>query len=146
VGIGGYFAVLGAILVTGVLVSFVLFLRTRKKTALLGVIATVLVGGAWYAAILVDGFASVVIFPQDTIYSSSYSEEAFQKIKQGDLRRTVLNFLGKPLSRSVFTDDHTEYWYYSKHGPRHDNYWNKIVVFDSATGQVIKKVDEFYSD
>jgi len=145
-GIGRYFAVLGAILGFGLLVTLYLLLRRSKRAALWGFAATVFLGAGWYVSIIVDSFASVVIFPHDTIYAVGYSEKAFRQVRSEEPRGRVLALLGEPLSRSDFSDDHTEYWYYSKHGPRYDTYWNKIVVFDADTGRVIRKVDEFYSD
>ena len=58
----------------------------------------------------------------------------------------VLASLGEPLDRQSSWDGESEIWYYTKHGPRYANYWNKIVVFDVESRRVTKKVDEYYSD
>ena len=102
--------------------------------------------GVWYVLPLVGSIASVLFFPHDTVFSTDYSEEAFQEVREGQSKEDVLDSLGRPLDRQPSWDDESEYWYYTKHGPRYDNYWNKIVIFDADTGRVIRKVDEFYSD
>lgn len=145
-GIEGFFVVLAGILTVGLLASSFLFLRRRRRAALLTAAATLIAAGGWYPLPAVDKIAGAIFFPHDTIYASRYSDEAFHKVRVGQRGHEILALLGEPLKRSHYPDEDTEYWYYSRHGPQFDNYWNKIVVFDAHTRQVIRKVDEFYSD
>lgn len=145
-GIEGFFLVLAGILTAGILASCFFFFRRKRRAALLTVVLTLIVAGGWYPLPVVDKIASVVFFPHDTIYAPHYSDEAFNKVRVGQHRQKILALLGEPLERGQYQDDGTEYWYYSRHGPRYDNYWNKIVVFDVQRGQVIRKVDELDPD
>ena len=145
-GIEGYFLVLVSILVVGFLLVIVLLVRRRRRSALSVLVATLVVGAVWYSLILVDRVANVLFFPDDTIYASRYSDEAFREVGMGQGPQKVLALLGEPLDRSASWDGEEEYWYYSRHGPRYDNYWNKIVIFNAHTGKVTEKVDELYSE
>lgn len=145
-GIEGFFVVLAGILTTGLLASSFLFLHHRRRAAFLTAVATLIAAGGWYPLPAIDKIACVIFFPHDTIYASRYSDEAFHKVRTGQRRHEILALLGEPLKRSQYPDEDAEYWYYSRHGPHFDNYWNKIVVFDTHASQVIRKVDEFYSD
>jgi outer membrane protein assembly factor BamE (lipoprotein component of BamABCDE complex) len=146
VGIEGYFSVLASILVIGLTGSVVCLLRRRRKSALFALATTFVLAGAWYTLVIVDTVANLLFFPDDTIYAAGYSGGAFREIRVGQSQQEVLALIGEPLNRSLSWDDRREYWYYSRHGTRFDNYWNKIVVFDAFKGRVVSKVDELYSD
>lgn len=145
-GVEGFFLVLSGILIVGILASCFFFVRHRRRAALLIAVLTLIFAAVWYPLPVIDKIASVIFFPQDTIYAPRYSDEAFRKVRVGQNRQEVLVLLGEPLERGRHQDDSTEYWYYSRHGPRYQNYWNKIVVFGAPNGHVIRKVDELYSD
>lgn len=145
-GLGGYFIVLGLILVIGASATLAFAIRGRRRKSWACAAVTLVLGIGWYFTPAVDGVASIIIFPHDTVYSSKFSESAFRRIHEGELRAEVLYALGEPLEREVYKDDGSEYWYYSRHGSKCKNYWNKIIVFDAGTGEVKKTISEFYSD
>jgi hypothetical protein len=145
-GIEGYFIVLGVILVVGVATTLALAIRGRRRKSWVCGVITLVLGIGWYFTPVVDGVASIILFPHDTVYSSNFSENAFRRIHEGEPRAEVLHALGEPLEREIYKDDGSEYWYYSRHGPKYKNYWNKIVIFNVETGAVKKTISEFYSD
>ena len=124
--------------------AFAAFGRRRRSLACAAV--TLVLGSGWYFTPIVDTIASTIIFPHDTVYSSRFSESAFRRLHAGESRAEVLHALGAPLARETYANDGSEYWYYSRHGLKHKNYWNKIVVFQVKTGAVKKTISEFYSD
>jgi hypothetical protein len=145
-GIEGYFSILVGILFVGLASSVVFLLYRRRRSALFTLAITLGLGGVWYSLLAVDNIANKLIFPDDTIYAAGYSDRSFREVQKGQGPEVVLSLVGEPLNRSLSWDEESEYWYYSRHGPRFDNYWNKIVVFDAHKGHVIRKVDELYSD
>jgi outer membrane protein assembly factor BamE (lipoprotein component of BamABCDE complex) len=145
-GIRGYFLILVLILLAGVSTTLVFAIRGRRRKSLICAAITLAIGGGWYFTPIVDKVASVILFPHDTVYSSKFSESAFRRVRKGEPKAETLRALGAPLEHKTYQDDGSEYWYYSRHGPRYKNYWNKIVVFDAKKGVVQKTISEFYSD
>jgi hypothetical protein len=145
-GIEGFFTVLAAILGAGALAFLYFLLRRRQRAALLTAAITSLAVLGWYPLPAVDSVASVLFFPHDTAYAPGFSDVVFRKVRRGQSRSEIVALLGAPLSTVVYREEGIEYWHYSRHGKLHDNYWNKIIVFDVRTGRVTRKVSELYSD
>lgn len=57
------------------------------------------------------GGCAKVIYGEDTLFASGYSERAFRQVSIGDSRQRVLALLGKPLSQS--TQLWSEIWAYT---------------------------------
>jgi outer membrane protein assembly factor BamE (lipoprotein component of BamABCDE complex) len=98
----------------------------------------------WFRATAIDKVASW-LYQSDTAYARGFSEEAFAAISIGSDRQEVLKRLGEPLSKRMAFDGR-EYWYYSRPGINHQNYWNFIVIVDAKGGHVIERFHEFYTD
>ncbi len=144
-GFGGYALVFLSLLFVGFVVSVTLFVQRKRRSALLALAVSLLAAGVWYVLLVIDPVANLLFFPDDTVYSTKYSERAFREVKEGQSSAKVASLLGEPLARSVFWDEGREYWYYSRGGPRYKNYWIKIVVLDVRTHRVAEKFDELYS-
>jgi outer membrane protein assembly factor BamE (lipoprotein component of BamABCDE complex) len=145
VGIEGFFLALTGILTIGLLASACFLLRRQRRAGALTAAITLVIAAAWYPLPAIDQIASVLFFPHDTIYAPRYSEERFRDVRAGQRYEEVLVLLGEPLERRRYGQDGIDYWYYSRHGPRYNNYWNKIMIFDHS-GRVTKKISDFYSD
>jgi hypothetical protein len=80
---------------------------------------------------------------EDTIYAPDYSEKQFISLKVNMDKEVALKKIGEPLETQQL--DNGELWfYYSRHGPKYDNYYVRIIVFKSD--KVIEIIKEFYLD
>lgn len=131
------------LLLGGITTCAVLLFRRRWYLAIAILVATPLLMFGWYRLSGTDLVASS-LFPNDTTYAPGFTEERFQFLASDADRGAVLAALGRPLSTALHGT--REYWYYSHHGPRHENYWNMIIILDHATGRIVEKHREFYVD
>jgi hypothetical protein len=145
-GLEGHIFGLGLVFVVGLIGCLYLAVRQRRKMALAWAGGGLLLAAIWFALPMNDFVESLLFFPDDTIYAPGYSENAFRKIGAGQLEEEVLALLGEPLEKKLSPASGHEYWYYSEHGPRYQNFWNKIVIFDPSSERVSRKIDDFYSD
>jgi outer membrane protein assembly factor BamE (lipoprotein component of BamABCDE complex) len=108
------------------------------------------------------GFVLDGLLPDQTLYSDSFSEEAFSRVKPGMRESEVLEILGKPLSVSehvgsrVYETSWTEgpstvvgvqfrWWAYSKRGRLSDSYNVRAIKF-SPEGKVLEVLNRYYAD
>jgi outer membrane protein assembly factor BamE (lipoprotein component of BamABCDE complex) len=92
----------------------------------------------------IDGFSSIIlslVFPEDTIYASGYTDAGFMKIEVGMTRDQVYQILGKPLS--VWTNDTTvgERW---SRSPGDTHFRCRVLQF--LDEKVVDKHSEYYVD
>ena len=121
-----------------------LCLLRRRKVALVGVgLLTALSISGWHQLTKADLLRSL-FYPEDTVYAAGFSEAVFRRLPTGTASAAVLQQIGKPLG--LQTHGTHEYWYYSQHGPKYKNYWNRILILDRGTGRVAEKFVEFYTD
>lgn len=145
-GLEGHILVLGLLLVMGLVGYLYLVVRQHQKKALAWAGGALLLAAIWFVLPMIDAVESLLFFPHDTAYAPGYSEKAFHRIGPGQLKGRVLAILGEPLEKRISAYSGFEYWYYSEHGHRYQNYWNKIVIFDPSSERVVRKVNDFYSD
>lgn len=123
------------------------FLLARKRYGLSLLVFLLLIPAAlvgWYQATRVDMVAAW-LYPSDTVYAARFSPRQFRRVGEGMRQRELLELLGQPFERRAIAD-RQEYWYYSRHGTRSQNYWNFIVIVDPAVGKVVGRFKEFYTD
>lgn len=132
-----------ALLMGGIVTCAVLLFRRAWRGAIAVFVATPILMVGWFRVSGSDRVASW-LYPSDTVYAGGFTEQGFRSLASGADRETVVSVLGKPLRTAV--DGGKEYWYYSKHGQKYDNYWNMIVILDRASGRVVEKFREFYVD
>jgi len=86
-----------------------------------------------------DIFDHIDFFFEDhTKYASGYSEENFNKIKEGTTQEQVIELLGEPLKKSGDT------WFYTQSFLQSDQcYWSRGVELDSD--KKVKSVFKFYN-
>ena len=96
---------------------------------------------------LYSGFGDVMfniifLFEDHTRYARNYSEAKFRKIHEGQTKTDVLEALGEPLTKEVYTNTIIEeIWRYTE-GPPDANYWSRGVIF--GTNQVVREVHRNY--
>jgi len=123
------------------------FILARKRYGLSILVLLLLLPASlfgWYQATRLDVVAAW-LYPSDTVYAPRFSPSQFRNVADGMRRRELLGLLGQPFERRVIAE-RQEYWYYSRHGARSQNYWNFIVIVDPASGQVVGRFREFYTD
>lgn len=123
------------------------FLLGRKRYGLALLVFFLLTPAAllgWYQATRIDAVASW-LYPSDTIYAARFNPAHFRRVVKGMNRKELLGLVGQPLEKRVITS-RQEYWYYSRHGARSQNYWNFIVAVDPEAGKVVGRSKEFYTD
>lgn len=127
-------------------VGFLVFglVRRNFRRAILAGCSTLVSCATWQVLWGSDRFASVV-YSSDTVYSAQFSLAAFEELKVGGREDLVLKSLGQPLEKRLYEGD-GEYWFYSKHGKRSENYWNNFLIFDRVTRRILCKRREFYID
>lgn len=81
--------------------------------------------------------------PDRTVYSSGYSDEAWNAVRPGDTQPNVKARLGEPLQRWSHLDD--EWWSYSRQATGTDDYRERKVRFDRL-GRVLEKHEACYID
>lgn len=138
-------AVYVVIVILGSCLSGFALARKRYRLSILVfllLLPAALVG--WYQATRLDRVAAW-LYPSDTVYATRFSPGQFRRVADGMRRRELIGLLGQPLERRVIAD-RQEYWYYSRHGARFENYWNFIVIVDPGAGQVVGRFSEFYTD
>jgi outer membrane protein assembly factor BamE (lipoprotein component of BamABCDE complex) len=122
-------------------------LLARKRFGLSLLVFLVLMPAAlvgWYQATRVDKVAAW-LYPSDTVYAGRFNPGQFRRVAEGMSQRELLELLGQPFERRTIAD-RQEYWYYSRHGARSQNYWNFIVIVDPTAGKVVNRFKEFYTD
>ncbi len=94
-------------------------------------------------AIVVTALAFTCV-PDSTVYSTSFSEQAWDTIRPGDARASVKARLGEPLHTWSHPDD--EWWSYSKPAPQGGGDYRERKVRFSLQGRVLEKVEACYFD
>ena len=84
--------------------------------------------------------AAWLFYPEDTQYASGYSESAFISIAAGASTATVLSSLGRPL------EVRDNIWYYSRPGPRFENFLVRGVALDTRGERVTAVIRNFYTE
>ncbi len=123
------------------------FLLSRKRygrALLVFFVCTPVAMAGWYRATGVDRVASW-LYPSDTVYAGRFNPHRFRRVVEGMSREELVKLLGRPFEARIITD-RQEYWYYSRHGARSQNYWNYIVIVDPTVGKVAGWFEEFYTD
>jgi outer membrane protein assembly factor BamE (lipoprotein component of BamABCDE complex) len=123
------------------------FLLGRKRHGLALLVFFLLAPAAllgWYQATRIDVVASW-FYPSDTVYAKRFNPAHFSRVVAGMSREELLGLLGPPLEKRVIAD-REEYWFYSRHGVRSQNYWSFIVVVDPEAGKVVGRFKELYTD
>lgn len=127
--------------------SLACFFLVRKRYKLSLIVFFLLLPAvlvSWYQATRADMVAAW-LYPSDSIYASRFSPRQFQRVTEGMHQQELLELLGQPLERHTIVD-RREYWHYSRHGARFQNYWNVIVIVDPTARQVVGRFREFYTD
>lgn len=94
---------------------------------------------------LVDGVVGSglrLIFGDDTVYATAYSEAAFRRIAIGMTEDQVRALLGEPLGMRVQPFGRTSWWFTTS--PHDKSYRQRAVVFQD--GLVTQILHEFYVD
>jgi hypothetical protein len=98
----------------------------------------------WYELTSYDTVASW-IYVSDTVVAPRFSRPQFRMVTAGTSIVELVERLGEPLDRRL-ESAHREYWFYSRHGSRSENYWNFIVLVDPVANNVVECFKEFYTD
>lgn len=85
-----------------------------------------------------------LIEEHDTQYAQGFKEDVFRSLKIGSSQAEVIGLLGPPLSAKICSKGST-CWYYSRPGPRSENYYVRVLVFAHGGG-LAAKLHSFYLD
>ena len=96
--------------------------------------------GSWRAAL---GEAVLPIFFDDgTVYSAGFDETTFRSLPMGADQSAVERELGSPISTKAFPWGNT-CWYYSEAGDSSENYFVRVLVFDTSR-TLVARYASFY--
>jgi YD repeat-containing protein len=133
-----------------IMYSIVLFLfqKSFRNYLLNNVVISFL--SAFISSALITSFPMLVFvppicsfaWPDTTVYSPSYTEADFQKIKTGMTMNEVEEILGAPI-RKVGANEDAEKWMYSKSKYDSHYYWRSVCF---KNRKVLKKEAYFYVD
>ena len=121
------------------LLAWRLWQRRRVALAVCALLATPLVAVGAFRLMGTDT-AAWLFYPEDTQYASGYSESAFTSIASGASTASVLSSLGRPL------EVRDNVWYYSRPGPRYENFFVRGVALDSGGERVTAVIRNFYTE
>ena len=96
--------------------------------------------GSWSTAL---GEAILPIFFKDgTVYSAGFDETTFRSLPMGVDQSTVERELGPPISTKAFPWGNV-CWYYSEAGDSSENYFVRVLVFDTSR-TLVARYASFY--
>jgi hypothetical protein len=85
-----------------------------------------------------------LLYSHDTQYGSQYREEVFGAVRPGATEDEIRTSLGEPVHTRRLEDGRSM-WHYTEPGPKTQDFFVRIVEFDSA-GRVLRTRSEFYVD
>lgn len=115
---------------------------TRAATIWIGVLSALIALHLW-SLDGIFGNAFLLVFGDDSSYSSGYSDRKFRAIEIGDSEASVIDALGEPLE-TVPTDDPEAYVLHFSVSPESTHY--RIRAIEMQSNRVIEKHAQAWVD